>query len=285
MKKVFYIAVAVVAVMIVLYAAAMPDVARLKRVNPKKTALMEYREEQWKEKGKRRSIYQVWVPLSGVSPYLVKAAIIAEDDKFYSHEGFDYAAMEAAMEKNIKARKWKSGGSTITQQLAKNLYLSPRKSALRKIREAAITWKLEHTLSKRRILELYLNIAEWGDGIFGAEAASRRYYGKGAGELTAIEAARLVSVLPNPIKYNPAGEQNYVLKRSEIIYDIMVRRGIVVEEFDELTSPAKPSEESSARTGASGAGGAKDEKSGALSLKADGAPPVDADSNISPAPR
>jgi monofunctional biosynthetic peptidoglycan transglycosylase len=196
---------------------------------------MEYREREWQLEGKKYRIQQKWVPLSRISPYLMKAVLISEDDKFWSHEGFDYEAIQKAIEKDIKEKKFKLGGSTISQQLAKNLYLSPSKNPLRKIREAIITWRMERTLSKKRILELYLNVAEWGDkGIFGIETASRNYYGKPAYELNPDEAARLASVLPNPRKYNPLGESRYVMHRSNLIYNIMVRRGVVIPEYEEV---------------------------------------------------
>lgn len=195
---------------------------------------MAYREAESKSAGLKMKIRQEWVPLSRVSPFLIKAIIIAEDGKFWKHEGFDYEAIQAAIEKDLKSKKYKKGGSTITQQLAKNLYLTPEKSLLRKAREAAITWKIEKNLSKKRILELYLNVVEWGDGLFGIEAASRYYFGKPASDLTPMEASRLVSVLPNPRKYHPEGEQKYVLKRSDMIYQIMVERGIVLPEYEEM---------------------------------------------------
>ena len=212
-----------------------PDVSKLKKENPKKSSFMEYREREWELAGKKYRINQRWVPYSAISPYLVKAVLIGEDDKFWSHEGFDYEAMQKAIEKDIKAKKFKLGGSTISQQLAKNLYLSPSKNPIRKIREAIITWRIEKALSKKRILEIYLNVAEWGDrGIFGIEAASRNYYGKPASVLGPEEAARLASILPNPRKFNPLGDQRYVVNRSGLIYNIMVKRGIVVPEYDEM---------------------------------------------------
>ncbi|MDP2276656.1 MAG: monofunctional biosynthetic peptidoglycan transglycosylase [Nitrospirota bacterium] len=212
-----------------------PDIESLKRHNPKKTSFMEYREREWKRQGKKYRIQQKWVPVSQISPYLIKAVLIAEDDKFWSHEGFDYEAMQKAMEKDIKAGKFKAGGSTISQQLAKNLYLSPSKNPMRKMEEAVITWRMEKILSKKRILELYLNVAEWGDtGIFGIEAAAGHYYGKSASALTPEESARLASVLPNPRKYNPAGDSKYVVNRSNLIYNIMIKRGIVVPEYEEV---------------------------------------------------
>ncbi len=213
-----------------------PDVSKLRKMHPKKTAFMEYREEEWQSQGKKKKIVQQWVPLSQVSPYVIKAVIIAEDDKFWTHEGFDYDAIQKAIEKDIKKKKFALGGSTISQQLAKNLYLTPSKNPVRKIKEAVITWRIERNLSKKRIIELYLNVAEWGDGLFGVGVAARSYFGKPASELTAREAARLASVLPNPRRFNPSGDSKFVENRSEKIYEIMVRRGIVIPEYEEVMS-------------------------------------------------
>ncbi|MBI5634663.1 MAG: monofunctional biosynthetic peptidoglycan transglycosylase [Nitrospirae bacterium] len=218
-----------------------PDVSKLKKENPKKSAFMAYREDEWARQGKKYRIRQNWVPYGSISPYLIKAVLIGEDDKFWQHEGFDYEAMQKAIEKDIKAKKFKLGGSTISQQLAKNLFLSPSKNPIRKVREAIITWRMERALTKKRLLELYLNVAEWGDaGIFGIEAASRHYYGKSASALGPEEASRLAAVLPNPRKFNPLGSSRYVVNRAGLIYNIMVRRGIVVPELEEveLNSPA-----------------------------------------------
>ena len=216
------------------YYSLYPDVSKLKKQNPKKTALMEIREEEWRSKGKNITLRQKWVPLTRISPYLVKAVLIAEDDKFWSHNGFDLDAIQKAVEKDLKSGKFRFGGSTISQQLVKNLYLSPSKNPVRKIKEAIITWRLERTLSKKRILEIYLNVVEWGDGIFGIEAASQRYYGKPASALAAEEAARLAAVLPNPRRFRADRDSKYVEKKSRIIYNIMVRRGIVVPEYEEI---------------------------------------------------
>jgi monofunctional biosynthetic peptidoglycan transglycosylase len=239
--KWFVLILSVVLFLSLLYLLAVPNVSKLKKENPKKTAFMEYREMASKEKGKTYRIYQSWVPFSKISPYLVKAVLIAEDDKFWKHEGFDYEAIQKAIGKDLKAKKFKFGGSTITQQLARNLYLSPEKSLIRKISEAVITWRMEQALSKKRILELYLNVVEWGDGIFGVEAASRHYYGKPSFELVPEEAARLASVLPNPRKYNPVGDQRYVINRSNLIYSIMTQRGIVIPEYKEVTGESESS--------------------------------------------
>jgi monofunctional glycosyltransferase len=210
-----------------------PDISRLKRANPEKTAFMEYREREWVKSGRKVRIQKKWAGFSRISPYLVKAAIIAEDDKFWKHQGFDFDAIEKAIEKDLRSGSFKVGASTISQQLVKNLYLSPSKNPLRKATEALLTWRMEKTLSKRRILELYLNVAEWGEGIFGAEAASLHYYGKPSSFLTAQEASRLVAVLPNPIRYQVNGNSRYVERKARLIYRIMVRRGIVVEEYEE----------------------------------------------------
>jgi monofunctional glycosyltransferase len=216
------------------YYAAYPDIATLKKENPDKTAFMQYREREWKEKGKKIRIQKQWAHLSRISSYLIKAVIIAEDDKFWSHRGFDIDAIQKALEKDLQQGKFKLGGSTISQQLVKNLYLSPEKSLLRKFKEALITWRMERTLSKRRILELYLNVVEWGEGIFGAEAASMHYFGKPASALGPEEAARLAAVLPNPRRFKADSESRYVEKRARIIYEIMVRRGIILKEYDDI---------------------------------------------------
>jgi monofunctional glycosyltransferase len=217
-----------------------PDVSRLKKERPGKTSFMEYREEQWQRKGVDKKIVQLWEPLARISPYAVKAVIIAEDDKFWAHEGFDFEAIQKAFEKDIRKRTLKAGGSTISQQLAKNLYLTPSKNPLRKLKEAILTWRLERNLSKRRIIEIYLNVAEWGEGIFGIEAASRHYFAKNAADLTAREASRLAVILPSPLRYDPVAGGPYVAGRAEAIYRIMVRRGIVIPDYEELVgAPAE----------------------------------------------
>ncbi len=211
-----------------------PSVAYLKKNCPGKTAFMEYREESWQNKRIKKSINTSWIPLSEISPYVVKAVIIAEDDNFWSHEGFDYSAMQKALEKDLKKKKFQAGGSTISQQLAKNLYLTPAKNPTRKIKEAILTWRIERQLSKRRIIELYLNVAEWGDGIFGIELASQANFGKHAANLTAREAATLAVILPSPRRYKIDGESGYVAGQAERIYQIMVRRGIIIPEYDDV---------------------------------------------------
>jgi monofunctional biosynthetic peptidoglycan transglycosylase len=195
-----------------------PDVAGLRNHNPAITSFMKYREVQWRKQGREQHAGTTWVPLERISPNLVKAVVVSEDAKFWQHHGFDFAAMRYAAQENIGAKKMKFGASTISQQLVKNLYLKPSKNLFRKAAEAILTWRMERTLSKSRILEIYLNVIEWGDGIFGIERASRHYFGKSAADLTAGEAARLAVVLPNPRRLNPLSDGRYVERRSDIIF-------------------------------------------------------------------
>lgn len=209
-----------------------PRVGWLKDRNPELTSFQEHRLEEWRRGGSRRHITSRWRPLSRISPYLVQAVIVAEDDKFWDHRGFDWAAMREAMEKNWKKGTLRHGGSTISQQLAKNLFLSPARSLVRKFREAILTWRLERALSKKRIMEIYLNVVEWGEGIFGAEAAAGYYYGKSASRLSPQEAARLAAILPMPRRYNRRSfhASDYLDERVRDIVKVMRRRGQAPEE-------------------------------------------------------
>lgn len=169
---------------------------------PGSTSFMEARLDQLREKDARAVLKYSWADYSRVSGHLKRAIVAAEDMKFVDHEGFDWEGIQRAMEKNQKKGKAVAGGSTITQQLAKNLFLSGERSYIRKGEEALITLMLEAVLDKRRILELYLNVAEWGNGVFGAEAAARHYYGTGAASLGPEQAARLAAMLPRPQFYD-----------------------------------------------------------------------------------
>lgn len=193
--------------------------------NPQHTALMEQRIAEAENAGSPYSVTQRWVPLSKISPHLVHAVIVAEDGSFYDHEGIDWFEIEESIKKNLEKGKAARGGSTITQQLSKNLFLSTSKSPIRKFKEVIITLRMERTLSKRRILELYLNVIEWGNGIFGAEAAARKYFGKPASQLSREESARMAAVIPNPRRYQPNGTSRYVSRRSELILSRMGARG------------------------------------------------------------
>ena len=201
--------------------ATMPDVSLLARANPRTTALIDL----WKhEHGPRMKPEWVWVSLTKISPHLQRAVIVAEDASFFQHEGFDWEGIKHAARKDFEAVAFKKGGSTITQQLAKNLYLSTEKTFLRKAKEALITRELEHQLTKQRILELYLNVAEWGRGVYGAEAAARHHFGKSAFELTPPEAALLAAILPAPGHYDPLRETRYLAVRRQQILRWMNKR-------------------------------------------------------------
>ena len=168
---------------------------------PGKTAFMAYRMGELHDKKPDALVRYTWVPYDKISGNLKRALIASEDSTFVDHEGFDWDGIQLAIEKNRAKGKTVAGGSTITQQLAKNLFLSPEKSYLRKGQEAIITLMLEHMLDKVRILELYLNVIEWGNGVFGAEAAARRYYGISAANLSVEQAAKLAAMAPNPRFY------------------------------------------------------------------------------------
>jgi len=204
-----------------------PDPSPLRNHNPKITALMKFRMETAKKKGKKYFINQRWKPLKEISPYLVNAVLISEDDRFYSHYGIDWIELKESIKKDIKKKRFVRGASTISQQVAKNLYLSPQKTIFRKFLEIIIALKLEMFLSKNRILEIYLNIAEWGNGIYGAESAAQFYFGKSAKELSPYESASLASILPNPLKYTPDSKSRFIKRRRERILRIMEKRGIL----------------------------------------------------------
>jgi monofunctional biosynthetic peptidoglycan transglycosylase len=174
-------------------------------VNPSVTSFMVIRLEELRQKDPKAQIKHQWVPYERISNHLKRAVVAAEDDKFVDHEGFDWEAMQKAMEKNQRRGRVVAGGSTISQQLAKNLFLSPAKTPWRKGQEAVITLMLETVMDKRRILEIYLNVVEWGNGVFGAEAAARHYYSATAAQLSPAQSAHLAVMLPNPRKY----EKNY----------------------------------------------------------------------------
>ncbi|MEY2633919.1 MAG: monofunctional biosynthetic peptidoglycan transglycosylase [Pseudomonadota bacterium] len=172
------------------------------RFNPDETAFMQIRLTELREKDPKARLQKQWQPYAAISPHLKRALIAAEDAKFVDHEGFDWDGIQKALEKNQKKGRFVAGGSTISQQLAKNLFLSPQRSLWRKGEEALITLMIEAVWDKQRIFEVYLNVIEWGHGVFGAEAAARHYYGLGAGQLSAEQAARLAGMVPNPRYYD-----------------------------------------------------------------------------------
>jgi monofunctional biosynthetic peptidoglycan transglycosylase len=163
------------------------------------------------------------VPLAAVPIYLTRAVILAEDARFYQHSGFDLIAFEEAMNYNLAEGRMALGASTISQQTVKNLFLSSARNPLRKWHELVLTWGLERNVSKRRILELYLNIAEFGSGVYGVQAAAQTYFGTSAGALTIEQAAKLVASLPAPERHNPATHTGYFDRRSQKILNLLVR--------------------------------------------------------------
>ena len=185
--------------------------------NPHNTSFMQARLERLREKDPKAELKQQWASYARISSELKRAVIVAEDAKFSEHDGFDWEGIQKAMEKNQRRGKVVAGGSTISQQLAKNLFLSGEKSLWRKAQEAVITWMLETLMDKERILEIYLNVAEWGNGIFGAEAAARHYYNVGAANLNQEQAARLAAMLPRPLYYEHNRNSEFLQRYSESI--------------------------------------------------------------------
>jgi monofunctional biosynthetic peptidoglycan transglycosylase len=185
--------------------------------NPATSAFMVDRLEKLQEKNPKAKLRHKWVPYGKISLNLKRALVAAEDANFMEHEGFDWEAIQKAYEKNLKKGKVVVGGSTISQQLAKNLFLSARRSPWRKLQEAGITVMLEAVLDKRRIFEIYLNIIEWGNGVFGCEAAARHYFGKSAATLDAWEAARMAAMVPNPRYYDRNRGTPFLDKKTNLI--------------------------------------------------------------------
>jgi len=196
---------------------SLPDVRPLATANPETTAFMELRAREARRAGRDLRHQHRWVPYSRISDSLTRAVLVAEDSAFWEHDGIDLEQIQKSFELNLEKGKMVRGGSTITQQLAKNLYLSPSRNPLRKLRELFITRRLEAELSKRRILELYLNLIEWGDGIWGAEAAARAYFGKPASALSAPEAALLAGAIVNPRILSPANPSSRLLARQRLV--------------------------------------------------------------------
>jgi monofunctional biosynthetic peptidoglycan transglycosylase len=185
--------------------------------NPSSTAFMRAQLARLQEKNPKAKLQHQWVSYNKISNHLKRAIIASEDANFAEHEGVDWVALQKAYEKNAKKGKVVRGGSTITQQLAKNLFLSGERSYLRKAQEMVITFMLEAVMDKRRIFEIYLNVAEWGNGVFGCEAAARKYFGVPAASLGPAEAARLAVMLPNPRHFGRNLDSNYLNKRSVLI--------------------------------------------------------------------
>ena len=218
----------------------LPDVRVLATVNPTSTAFMRLRAEEAAEAGRELRHVHRWVPYSRISRNLVRAVLVAEDSRFWEHEGVDLEELRKSMELNIEQGAAIRGASTITQQLAKNLYLSPSRDPLRKLRELIIARRMEAALPKARILELYLNLIEWGDGIWGAEAAARTYFRVPASALSASQAALLAGAIINPRVLNPARPTGRLLRRQRLI---LSRMGAVEAPAPAPVPPAQPDAE------------------------------------------
>ncbi len=208
---------------------SVPNVRALAVDNPASTAFIELRRDEAETAGKPFALRWQWRPIGKISRYLRAAVLYAEDYNFYRHDGVDWDALEDALEANLDKGSLSIGGSTITQQLAKNLFLSPSRSLLRKAREMLIAFELEDQLSKQRILEIYLNVVEWGDGVFGAEAASRYWFKHTAQTLSPAEAVRLAIALPNPFTRAPTINKPELTKKAIRLVHLLRMQGLIDE--------------------------------------------------------
>ncbi len=215
------------------YVLWLPDVSVLRTKNPEITSYMLLSELRDRAEGRKFRRLMLWRSLDRISPNLRNAVVASEDDNFYQHSGIDWDSTLEALRTDWEEKRLARGGSTITQQLARNLYLSPSKNPFRKLKEMLIAKRLEQELGKRRILELYLNVVEWGRGIYGAEAAARTYFGKPAADLTPEEAAALAAVLPSPRRYNPVGRTRFMERQKARIISRMEQDGYLPEDYGE----------------------------------------------------
>jgi monofunctional biosynthetic peptidoglycan transglycosylase len=250
-KVTFLVLAGAVGVWLLYELATFPSISKLRNENPTTTSMIEYRISEARAEGREPRKYMIWVPIEQISPNLQRAVLAGEDSRFFQHNGFDWDAIQKAWDEGMKegereAREeceqdvktkqekkdcapseddwippmpsFKRGASTISQQLTKNLFLSEDRNFLRKGREALYTYFLERELSKKRILELYLNVIEWGDGVYGAEAASRTYFNKSASDLSPQEAAFLSAMIPSPLNvFNPVKNRKRVVRRQRVI--------------------------------------------------------------------
>lgn len=237
-RRIFLVIVGGLAFWLLLEFITFPSLSKLRTENPESTSMIDTRVAEAQARGEQPKRIQIWVPIEQISPHLQRAVLAGEDANFATHNGFDFEAIQKAWdagkrESEKEAQKdgesdpgflpdmsaFKRGGSTISQQLVKNLYLSSERSFIRKGREAVITYFMEKELSKKRILEIYLNVIEWGDGVYGAEAAAQKYFkGKHAADLTADEAAFLSAIIPSPLRvFNPELNPKRVARRKRII--------------------------------------------------------------------
>ena len=213
----------------------LPDVSDLKTKNPRTTSLMVQRYREAKKSGTTFRIHKQWIDFEAIPKLLRETVRVTEDASFYQHKGVDLAELKEAIVKNWKKGEFVRGASTITQQLAKNLYLSTEKSLTRKIKEYLITIRLEKNLSKDRIFAIYLNVIEWGPGIFGVEAASQYYFHKGVSQLNLEEIVRLVAVIPKPLKINPTQDDDWLKWKARWILDALKRYAYIDQEQYQAT--------------------------------------------------
>ena len=246
LKKVFLLLIVAVLLWLAYEIFTFPDVSVLAKEPPKTTAFMEQRKKELRSKGESDELRWTWVPYGRISPYLRRAVLVAEDDSFYEHKGVDVDAMKEAFERNWKRKKISAGGSTITQQLAKNLYLSPSRNPIRKIKEYFIARALEKHLTKKRILEIYLNVVELGERVYGAEAGSRYYFDKAASALTPAQAALLAGCLPNPRVMVPGNPNKRLRWRQRMILSRLRRWGYLFER--QVLAEKKPEPETTTTT-------------------------------------
>ena len=237
-KVIFLIFAGAIGLWLLYEIVTFPSISRLAEENPTTSSMIEFRLSEARAQGREPKKFMIWTPIEAISPNLQKAVMAGEDTRFFHHNGFDWVAIQAAWDEAVKEGErqakeegdydpddwippmpdFKRGASTISQQLAKNLFLSEDRNFLRKGREAVYTYVMEKELTKKRILELYLNVIEWGDGIYGAEAASRTYFKKSASDLTREEAAFLSAMIPSPLNiFNPAKNRKRVVRRQRVI--------------------------------------------------------------------
>lgn len=238
LRRIFLAVLVLVAAVVAYEIVTFPDVSSLAATNPKTTAFMEQRKAELRAEGKDDSLEYTFVPYGRISPYLRRGVLVAEDNDFYEHGGIDTKAMTEALQRDWERKKLTHGGSTITQQLAKNLYLSPSRNPLRKIKEYFIARALERHLTKKRILELYLNVVEMGERVYGAEAASEHYFHEHASALTPQQAALLAGCLPNPRIMDPGEPNKRLRSRQRMILARMRRWGYLFE--TEVLTEKKP---------------------------------------------
>ena len=241
MKKVLLIVVVALVAFLLFEWATFPDVSKLSHENPMTTSFIELRKEKLREAGQSDRIEQTWVPYEKISPFLRRAVLVSEDDAFYQHNGVNVDELKEALRRDWKRKRFAYGGSTVTQQLAKNLYLSPSRNPIRKIKEFLIARELEKNLTKKRILEVYLNVVEFGERVYGAEAAARHYFSQPVASISPSQAALLAGCLPNPVVMNPGAPDKRLRRRQRIILSRMRRWGYLIER--EVLSEKKPQPE------------------------------------------